>query len=56
MNRPSPFPSLTSLGWYTTEDLAIAGAVVTQHHLESALDILHSAHSDAIGAPKVWPW
>jgi len=47
---------LTSLGGYTTEDLAIAGVVVTQHHLESALDTLHSAHSDAIGAPKVWPW
>lgn len=33
--------------------LAIAGVVVTQAHYNNAVKMIQSAHSDAIGAPKV---
>ena len=45
--------STEALGSCRGEDLAIAGVVLSQNHLETALDTIHSAHSDAIGAPKV---
>ena len=35
------------------EDLALAGVVLEQCDFVRALDIMQSAHSDAIGAPKV---
>ncbi|KAL8590343.1 hypothetical protein ACOMHN_006459 [Nucella lapillus] len=35
------------------EDLALAGVVLEQCDFERALDIMQSAHSDAIGAPKI---
>ena len=35
------------------EDMALAGVVLEQEDFERALDIMQSAHSDAIGAPKV---
>ena len=33
--------------------LAIAGATITPKHFDASLKIIHSAHNDAIGAPKV---
>lgn len=45
--------SYSKLGYYQNEDLAVSGVVLMQNHLETALDSLHSSHSDAIGAPKV---
>ena len=33
--------------------LAIAGATIAPKHFEASLKLIHSAHNDAIGAPKV---
>ncbi|XP_050407711.2 peroxisomal ATPase PEX6 [Patella vulgata] len=35
------------------EDLVSAGVILQQKHFEAALDKLQTAHSDAIGAPKI---
>ncbi|ESP02286.1 hypothetical protein LOTGIDRAFT_138655 [Lottia gigantea] len=35
------------------EDIVCAGVVLQQNHFEAALDKLQTAHSDAIGAPKI---
>lgn len=36
------------------EDIATVGTVVQQDHFVKALDQLQEAHSDTIGAPKVF--
>lgn len=33
--------------------LAIAGATIMPKHFDASLKLIHSAHNDAIGAPKV---
>jgi len=43
----------TRPGFKEEEDLLAAGVVVQQMDFQAALDQLQSAHSDAIGAPKV---
>ena len=41
------------LDWNRAQAVAVSGVVVTQNHIETALEQLHSSHSEAIGAPKV---
>ena len=41
------------VGWVRGHHMTIFGALLSQHHLELALNALHSAHSGYIGAPKV---
>ena len=53
IDPPSLSHSLSTLHQYHRSNVAISGVSVTLSHVESALEDLHSSHSDAIGAPKV---
>ena len=48
------FPGIQTPSQQDEYYMSICGPVVGQNDFDDALDNLQAAHSDAIGAPKVW--